>query len=76
MKYQPFLLRRFEISSIKRWQSIIFGHKGRNLQLDVISSKMRETILVGGKLSSCIPHHEGSERNNLVEEVEKGLDPF
>ena len=53
-----------------------FHQKGWNLQLDVISSKMKGTVLVGGKLSSCIHHHEGSERNNFVEEVEKGLDPF
>ena len=37
---------------------------------------MRETVLVGGKLSSCIPHHECSERSDLMEEVEKRLDPF
>ena len=37
---------------------------------------MRETVLVGGKLSSCIPRHKGSERNDFVEEVKKGLDPF
>ena len=29
---------------------------------DVISSKMRETMLVGGKLSSRSPHYEGSEK--------------
>ena len=41
-----------------------------------ISSKMRETMLVGGELSSCISHHECSERSDFMEEVEKGLDPF
>ena len=41
-----------------------------------ISSKMRETMLVGGELSSCIPHHECSERSDFMEEVEKGFDPF
>ena len=41
-----------------------------------ISSKMRETMLVGGELSSCIPHHECNERSDIMEEVEKGLDPF
>ena len=37
---------------------------------------MIETMLVGGKLSSCSPHCEGSERNNSVEVVKRGLDPF
>ena len=40
---------------------------------DVISSKMRETMLVGGKLSS---RSEGSERDDSVEVVKRGLDPF
>ena len=43
---------------------------------DVISSKMRETMLVGGKLSSRSPHYEGSERDDSVEVVKRGLDPF
>ena len=43
---------------------------------DVISSKMRETMLVGGKLSSRSPHYEGSEREDSVEVVKRGLDPF
>ena len=43
---------------------------------DVISSKMRETMLVGGKLSSRSPHYEGSERDDSVEVVKGGLDPF
>ena len=32
-------------------------------------------MLVGGKLSSCSPHYEGSERNNC-ESSEKGVGPF
>ena len=43
---------------------------------DVISSKMRETMLVGGKLPSRNPHYEGSERDNSVEVVKRGLDSF
>ena len=43
---------------------------------DVISSKMRETMLVGGKLSSRSPHYKGSERDDSVEVVKRGLDPF
>ena len=43
---------------------------------DVIGSKMRETMLVGGKLSSRSPHYEGSERDDSVEVVKRGLDPF
>ena len=43
---------------------------------DVTSSKMRETMLVGGKLSSRSPHYEGSERDDSVEVVKRGLDPF
>ena len=43
---------------------------------DVISSKMRETMLVGGKLSSRSPHYEGSEGVDSVEVVKRGLDPF
>ena len=43
---------------------------------DVISSKMRETMLVGGKLSSRSPHYEGSERDDSVKVVKRGLDPF
>ena len=43
---------------------------------DVISSKMKETMLVGGKLSSRSPHYEGSERDDSVEVVKRGLDPF
>ena len=42
---------------------------------DVISSKMRETMLVGGKLSSRSPHYEGSERDDSVEVVKRGLNP-
>ena len=60
----------------QKWQSSIFGHKGKSLQPDVISSKMRKTVLVGGKLSSCSPHYEGSERNDFVKVVKRGLDPF
>ena len=37
---------------------------------------MIETILVGGKLSSCSPYYEGSEWNDSVEVVKRGLDPF
>ena len=33
-------------------------------------------MLVGGKLSSCSPHYEGSERNDSVKVVKRGLDPF
>ena len=36
---------------------------------------MRETMLVGGKLSSCSPHYEGSERNNCGSS-EKRVGPF
>ena len=60
----------------QKWQSSIFGHKGKSLQPDIISSKMRKTVLVGGKLSSCSPHYEGSERNDFVKVVKRGLDPF
>ena len=37
---------------------------------------MRETMLVGGKLSSCSPHCEGSERDDSVKVVKRGLDSF
>ena len=60
----------------QKWQSSIFGHKGKSLQPDVISSKMRKTVLVGGKLSSWSPHYEGSERNDFVKVVKSGLGPF
>ena len=43
---------------------------------DVISSKMRETMLVGGKLSSRSPHYEGSERDGLCGSSEKRVGPF
>ena len=37
---------------------------------------MRETMLVGGQLSSRSPHYEGSEGDDSVEVVKRGLDPF
>ena len=37
---------------------------------------MRETMLVGGKLSSRSPHYEGSERDDSVKVGERGLGPF
>ena len=37
---------------------------------------MRETMLVGGKLSSRSPHYEGSERDDSVKVVKRGLDHF
>ena len=37
---------------------------------------MRETMLVGGGLSSRSPHYEGSERDDSVKVVKRGLDPF
>ena len=37
---------------------------------------MRETMLVGVKLSSRSPHYEGSERDDSVKVVKRGLDPF
>ena len=33
-------------------------------------------MLVGGKLSSCSPHYEGSERNDSVKVVKKGVGLF
>ena len=33
-------------------------------------------MLVGGKLSSCSPHYEGSERNDSVKVVKGGFGPF
>ena len=41
-----------------------------------MSRKMRETMLVGGTLSSRSPHYEGSERDDSVKVVKRGLDPF
>ena len=40
-----------------------------------MSHKMRETMLVRGKLSSRSPHYEGSERDDS-ESSEKGVGPF
>ena len=41
-----------------------------------MSCKMRETMLVGGELSSRSPHYEGSERDDSVKVVKRGSDPF
>ena len=49
---------------------------GWTLSDDVISSKTRETMLVGGKLPSRSPHCEGSERNDSLKVVKRGLNPF
>ena len=53
----------------------MFGHKGRNLQNDVTYNEMRETVLVGGKLSPVILITSRSDRTDFVEVVQKGLDP-
>ena len=76
MKASPFYYASLKTIPSKADRRAYLGLRGRNLQLFVISSKMRETVLVGGKLSSCSPHHGGSERNDFVEEVKKGLDCF